>query len=365
MHQLRIENRGKIINFIVLYCFLKNFELNLDTISANNPFLTVVLGDFNVKSNLWCKSDKTSCEDSKIEDITSQFGLQQIVNESTHHTRNSSSCIDLIFASKPNLVMESCVHSSLHENRHHQIIYAKFNLKIYYGPPYEREIWHYQKANIENIRKVIDQFPWEMHFTNIDVNEKVNLFKKTMKNIIRNYISHEAITCDGRDPPWINKDLMSKKELIHVKNQAYKSYRQNKNNTFSVHQFELLQSKLNFLIEKSKSHYYARLSIKLSDPTTSPKSCWSIFKKFLNNKKILCIPPLLHDDKFITNFKQKAEIFNSFFTKQCSLINTNSDLPSVLSKKTHIFLSTIRFTSDDILKIVKNLDPNKGMVMIW
>ena len=66
---------------------------------------------------------------------------------------------------------------------------------------------------------------------------------------------------------------------------------------------------------------------------TSPKSYWSIFKTFLNNKKVPCIPRLLHDDKFITNFKEKAEIFNNFFAKQCSLINTNSDLLSVLSKK--------------------------------
>ena len=57
---------------------------------ANNPFLTVVLGDFNVKS--------TSYEGSKIDGITSQFGLQQLINEPTHHTRNSSSCTDLIFA---------------------------------------------------------------------------------------------------------------------------------------------------------------------------------------------------------------------------------------------------------------------------
>ena len=141
--------------------------------------------------------------------------------------------------------MESGVHSSLHENCHHQIIYAKFNLKIYYPPPYEREIWHYQKANTENTRKAIDQSPWAMRFTNIIVNEKVNLFNKTIKNIIRNYIPHETITCDDRNPPWINKGI---KELIHEKNQAYKSYRRNKNNIFSVHQFELLQSKLNFLI---------------------------------------------------------------------------------------------------------------------
>ena len=69
-----------------------------------------------------------------------------------------------------------------------------------------------------------------MRFTNIDVNEKVNLFNKTTKNIIRNYISHETITCDDRDQSWINKDI---RELIHEKKQAYKSYRQNKNNIFS------------------------------------------------------------------------------------------------------------------------------------
>ena len=205
-----------------------------------------------------------------------------------------------------------------------------------------------------------------MRFINIDVNEKVNLFNKTIINIIRNYIPHETITCDDRDPHSINKDI---KELIHEKNQAYMSYSQNKKNIFSVHQFELLQSKLNSLIEKSKSNYYARLSKKLSDPMTSPKSYWSRLKTFLSNKKIPCILPLLRDGKFITNFKQKAEIFNSFFIKQCSLINTNSDLPSVLSKKTHKLLSKIHITSDDILKKIKNLDPNKAhghdMVSIW
>ena len=99
---------------------------------------------------------------------------------------------------------------------------------------------------------------------------------------------------------------------------------------------------------------------KLSDPMTSPKSYWSILKTFLNNKKIPFIPLLLHDDNFITDFKEKKEIFNNFFAKQCSLINTNNDLLSVLSKKTHKSLSTIHFTSYDILKIIENLDPNKA-----
>ena len=132
-----------------------------------------------------------------------------------------------------------------------------------------------------------------MRFTNIDVDDKVDLLNKIIKNTIRNYVPHETITCHDRDPPWINKGV---KELIHEKNQVYKSYRQNKNSIFSVHQFELLQSKLNSLIKKSQSNYYARLSKKLSDLMTSLKSYWSILKIFLDNKKISCISPLLHDD---------------------------------------------------------------------
>ena len=48
--------------------------------------------------------------------------------------QNSSSCIGLIFTS--NIVVKSGVHPSLHPNRHHQIIFAKFNFKIFYPPPY-------------------------------------------------------------------------------------------------------------------------------------------------------------------------------------------------------------------------------------
>ena len=52
---------------------------------------------------------------------------------------------------------------------------------------------------------------------------------------------------------------------------------------------------------------------------TSPKFYWSILKTFLNNKKIPCIPLLLHNDKFITNFKEKSGIFEGIFTKQSFL----------------------------------------------
>ena len=110
----------------------------------------------------------------------------------------------------------------------------------------------------------------------------------TITNIMSNYIPHKTITCDDRDPPWINKDI---NQLILDKNHAYKSYIRNDKSLQLFSQFQFLQTKLSPLIEESKNQYYTRLSHKLLDSKKSQKSYWSILKTFLNNKKIPCIPP--------------------------------------------------------------------------
>ena len=76
--------------------------------------------------------------------------------------------------------MESRVHSSLHLNCHHRIAFAKFNLKIHYPLPYDWEVWHYQKANIDRIRQAISEFPWGNTFANIGVNEQVQLLTQNI-----------------------------------------------------------------------------------------------------------------------------------------------------------------------------------------
>ena len=99
---------------------LENLESSIDHMADKNLYMMVVLGDFNAKSNSWYANDNTNIEGSKIDILTASFGFNQIINKPTHILNNSSSCINLIFTSQPNLVIKSGAHSSLHANCHHQ-----------------------------------------------------------------------------------------------------------------------------------------------------------------------------------------------------------------------------------------------------
>ena len=85
----------KTCNFAVLFrspsqsqdvfeSFCENFKRTLDNLAQNNPFLLIAIGDLNAKPTNWFANDQTSFEGNKIEHITLQLGLGQIINELTH-----------------------------------------------------------------------------------------------------------------------------------------------------------------------------------------------------------------------------------------------------------------------------------------
>ena len=90
------------------------------------------------------------------------------------------------------------------------------------------------------------------------------------------------------------------------------------------------------------------------------KTYWSILKAFYKNKKIPQIPPLLEDDKFVTDMKTKADIFNTFFAEQCTPLKNDSKLPSNQIYLTQSRLGSLNFNEDEILKIIRALNPHKA-----
>ena len=86
--------------------FLSNFEKLLQELSALNPDFSIILGDFNARSKSWWKSDINTIEGTKIDSVTSSYGLQQLITQPTHLLANSSSCIYLIFTDQSILIAD-------------------------------------------------------------------------------------------------------------------------------------------------------------------------------------------------------------------------------------------------------------------
>ena len=193
---------------------------------------------------------------------------------------------------------------------------------------------------------------WEKAFSNTNINEKVSLFNKTILNIPNNYILHGTIICDDRDPPWFNSRV---KSLFENENKIRKNYQRFKPNSQLLSKLSLLQEQLYLLINnKSKQNYYSRAASKLTNVQRNYKTYWSLLNRFLINKKIPLIPPLFYENKFMTDFKEKAEYFNALFAKQWPLIKNSSKCPSHLHFLTDNRLSSVSFSQDDIGKIIQN-----------
>ena len=112
-------------------------------------------------------------------------------------------------------------------------------------------------------------------------------------------------------------------------------------------------------VEKAKSDYLSNLGNKLHDPNTSQKSYWKIINRVMNKCRAPKIPPVLVNNVFIMNCKDKAKHFNDIFSKQCKPIINNSTLPH-FNFFTDERIDNIAIQGADILSLIRNLNPNKA-----
>ena len=109
---------------------LSSFEDLMNENTHSNPLFYLILGDFNVRFPSWWDEYKISIEGIRLDAFSSYDGLHQVIKKPTHLIETSSLCIDLTFTNQTNLLIDSGVHLSFHNNYHHQIISCKLNLNI-------------------------------------------------------------------------------------------------------------------------------------------------------------------------------------------------------------------------------------------
>ena len=315
-------------------------------------------GDFNGKSHFWWPDGDETPEGREIEEMFSSLGMSQIISEPTNFDPGKKpSCIDLIVTDQPNIVMDSGTRTSLDQLCHHEIIYCRVNFRIPPPLPFERKIWHFNRANTAAIKRSMTNFPWRQHLRlNLDPNWQVKTFTDIVLNIMSNFVPNETKRFVPRDPPWITKPL---KNMLNRKNRLYKSYKRHGYKKEDKARLDEFRRECHQAVEDAKLSYLTNLGNKVNDPNTSQKSYWKIINRVMNKSRASKIPPLLVNNVFILNCREKAKIFNDFFSKQCRLITNDSVLPA-FNFLTDKRIDHISIRTDEIISLVRNLNPNKA-----
>ena len=177
-------------------------------INDEKPLASIITGDFNARSKRLRPQDVTNSHWSIIDTLTSTSGYYRLINLPTHMTNASSSCIDLVFTSNPNLITEFGIEKCLYAGScHHSIVFGKTNLNVSLPPPYTCDVWDYNKGDKKSIQESIKTCNWARLF--ITINEKVELLSDTLINIFRNYIPNKKAKFKYGEAPWMNKIIKS------------------------------------------------------------------------------------------------------------------------------------------------------------
>ena len=81
--------------------------------------------------------------------------------------------------------------------------------------------------------------------------------------------------------------------------------------------------------------------------------------KIMNKCKSPRIPPILSDNNFIINCKDKANVFANFFSLQCKPMFNNSVQPYLIYL-TNSRLVDIVISLDEIISFIRNLNKGKA-----
>ena len=117
-----------------------------------------------------------------------------------------------------------------------------------------------------------------------------------------------------------------------MKNRLYKNYKRHGYQLNDKTRLDNFRLECQKAVEDAKKTYLLNLGNKLQSQNTHGKTYWKIINKVLNKSKAPKIPPLLVNNKFILDCKEKAALFTKFFCNQCTPVLTDSVLPPFTSK---------------------------------
>ena len=288
---------------------------------------------------------------SKLASIMNDYHLSQLITSPTH----GNSLIDVALTTSPDIILDSGTLPPSIINNKHCPIYVTTKFKLPKEKPHKRKIYLYNKADWDGLKKAITEANWEEVFDQDDIDSMANKWTQLYTTTVEKHIPTKIVKIYQKDAPWMTTAL---KKCIQKRNKAYKKA---KRTNLGRHweKFRMMRNKAAQIILDAKISSNEKLEKQINESCeTNDRLWWKLVKQILNkNGSSRRIPPLIEDDKTVTEDREKAEVFNKYFADQSNIDTTGAPpLDTNFTKDNPLERITVSFL--DVEKVLLNLKIN-------
>ena len=318
----------------------------------------IFLGDFNAKHSEWFSEDVTNTEGSILKYFIDSVNLKQLVDFPTRFRNNQISCLDLIICDKDGLISNVRNASPIGKSDHTPI---PFDLTGNYPKPPKitRNIWNLAAGDFDQLNRILVNTDWDSLLNTNDVNLATDIWYNFFTDLASQYIPSKTIHTNSNDKlPYMTKYL---KKLIATRYRYFKKYC----NSGSVEDHDIYKIHRNKFVSESRlaeSKYYEKLSDDLLINQSNSKAWWNLVKESTKYSKASSshCTPLDNGGIFVYDSKEKANIFNRFFTETVQTENPSDPIPSNHNLIYYKKIPGLIIDEIQVYKLLENLDPKKA-----
>ena len=327
-----------------------NFYHSIDLAFATNKDL-ILIGDFNINQNIRNPHDK-------IRTLLVQYDLHQLIKENTYFTENSSSLLDLIIVSNPSSIISSDVGPPLlDQKRFHLPVIGIINHRKKNISPVKRKVYIYDRGDYESFRQRLSDVNWDSLFVENNVDETSTNITECILNIADKVIPNRIVQIKKTDQPWITKEI---KKLIRNKNRIHKKAKRI-DSPYYWEKFRKIRNRCNTAVNNAKTDYYKKLSNQIITEKANSQNWYKLIKRlFGNQQKNKTISLLKVNDEIIDDDREMANIFNTFFSEQSNIDDSNVTLPDFEPVNEPV-IEHLFFHENEVEDILSILDISKAI----
>lgn len=318
----------------------------------------ILAGDFNVHSESWLGSTKTTKAGDTMEEIAAAHGLSQHVSGPTR----GDNTLDLILSDYPGSIRTHQLPPLGRSD--HNVILADFpGSACTHSKPTERTVWRYKTADWDRLRAYFRKFEWSsLPGHGRDPNTYCEHMTSAILQGMATFIPSKKLVSRTGDPIWWTPECS---HAVLLKDKAWRAWRKQPGSITCKELFVQSVSAAASALQAAWSAWSKRLRTKLTAGSMNDKQWWCTLKKACGEKHQSDIALLVGDDgtEYVTP-AAKADCLASYFANKCSLgtddLKTDRLPASNSSVRPRPEFNHVHFRPATVRRCLSQLDTSKA-----